>query len=547
MAIPSLLATAANRLGLGPDDLIAYGDDKAKVRLSVMDRPRDGRSPGRLILVSAITPTPAGEGKTTTSIGLAQAMEARGENVCLSLREPSLGPVFGMKGGGTGGGKSRLEPSAEINLHFNGDLHAVTAAHNLLSALIDNHLHFGGAPELDPNRVLWPRVMDMNDRALRDIVLGLGGSSNGVPRQGSFDITAASEVMAILCLSSSLADLRVRLSRILVGFTRDRKPVTAGDLDAVGAMVALLRDALVPNLVVTTDGTPALVHGGPFANIAHGCSSVLATRMGLHLADWVVTEGGFGMDLGGEKFMDIKCVGADLRPAAVVLVATVRALKLHGGVALKDLNKPDPDAVARGLPNLMHHLDTIARFGPPAIVAINLFPTDTEAEIDVVTAACAERGVPSTPSAHFALGGQGALSLADLVVTHALSAPPPVRALYDWSAPVVAKITAVAQGAYGARDVVLSRDAERDLSRIEALGFDKLPVCIAKTQYSLSDDATRRGRPTDFTLHVEAIKENTGAGFLVVVTGEMMRMPGLPKKPAAAGVDVVDGRIIGVE
>jgi formate--tetrahydrofolate ligase len=542
MAIPTGLEAAAGRLGLRAEDLVAYGDDKAKVR-----RGADPRPGGRLVMVSAITPTPAGEGKTTTSIGLAQAMQQRGERVCLALREPSLGPVFGMKGGGTGGGLSRLQPSADINLHFNGDLHAVTAAHNLLAALVDNHLHFGGAPALDGTRVLWPRVLDMNDRALRAVVLGLGGSGNGVPREGSFDITAASEVMAILSLAGDEADLRERLGRILVGFTRDRKPVRAADLGAVGAMMALLRDAMLPNLVQSTEGTPALVHGGPFANIAHGCSSVRATRLGLSLADWVVTEAGFGMDLGGEKFMDIKCVGADLRPAAVVLVATVRALKMHGGVALAALERPDPGAVARGLPNLQHHLDLVARFGPPAVVAVNLFPSDTEEEVQVVLDACAARGVPAAASAHFARGGAGALALAEQVVATALPEPPPPRALYDWGAPVLEKLRAVARGAYGAEDVALSRDAERDLRRIEALGLGGLPVCIAKTQYSLSDDPALRGRPEGFALRVAAIKENAGAGFLVVLCGELTRMPGLPRVPAAAGIDLVDGRIVGVD
>ncbi len=533
----------AAKLRLTPDDLIPYGREKAKLPLSLLDRhpPK-----GRLILVSAITPTPAGEGKTTTTIGLTQALDKLGYSVCAALREPSLGPCFGVKGGGTGGGKSTLEPAADINLHFNGDLHAVTAAHNLLSALIDNHLHFGNQPALDPRRVLWPRVLDQNDRSLRNIVVGLGGRAEGVPREASFDITAASEVMAILCLSSSLDDLRVRLGRTLVGYGPEGQPVTVRDLGATGAMLALLKDALVPNLVRTVEGAPAIVHGGPYANIAHECNKLVATRMALGLDDRVATEAGFGVDLGAEKFFDIKCRVGELDPSVVVVVATVRALKYHGGVQLPDLGKADPEAVRRGLPNLEKHLETIAAFGKPAVVALNRFGADTDEEIAVVRARCEAMGARFAASDHFMRGGEGAVDLARAVVEAGSGPRTPYTPLYALEAPIAEKLRAVAKTAYGADDVVLTRAAKSAIARIDELGYGRLPICIAKTQSSLTDDPSWRGRPTGFKVTVQELKINAGAGFLVALLGEIVRMPGLPRRPQAADVDVVDGKIVGV-
>lgn len=454
-----------------------------------------------------------------------------------------------MKGGATGGGRSQVIPMERINLHFTGDFHAVTSAHNLLAALIDNQLYFEDPLGLDPRRILWRRVMDMNDRALRNVIVGLGGSKQGVPRETGFDITAASEVMAILCLAESESDLRARLDRILVGFTYDDEPVTAERLGGSGAMLALLQDALWPNLVQTLEGTPALIHGGPFANIAHGCSSVLATRMALHLADWAVTEAGFGFDLGAEKFFDIKCRGAELDPAAVVLVATVRALKLHGGVALSALAAPDPAAVLRGLPNLEKHVENIRQFGETPIVALNRFAADGEGEIEVVRARCEALGVPFAVTDHYARGGEGAEALARVLVSHAERAGEGrrFRPLYPLDAPVEAKVLAVAQKMYGAREVLYTPQARRDLADVERLGYANLPVCIAKTPNSLSDDPRRRGRPRDFEVTVRGIQINAGAGFLVVLTGDILRMPGLPREPRAGRIDVVDGRIVGLQ
>ncbi|MCA9595522.1 MAG: formate--tetrahydrofolate ligase [Myxococcales bacterium] len=543
---PRPIAEVAGDLGLGADDLLPYGRDKAKVQLSVLERTRKRDNPPRLILVSAITPTPAGEGKTTTTIGLGQALSRLGHSTCLALREPSLGPCMGIKGGATGGGKSQVIPMESINLHFTGDFHAVTAAHNLLAALLDNHIHFGSGVSIHPQRVLWRRVIDMNDRALRNVIIGLGGVMQGVPRETGFDITAASEVMAMLCLSSSLDDLRVRLDRTLVAFGSDGQPVLAKELGATGAMLALLRDALMPNLVQTLEGTPALIHGGPFANIAHGCNSVLATRMALHLSDWAITEAGFGFDLGAEKFFDIKCVSAGLDTAAVVLVATIRALKMHGGRKLSDLAEVDPGAVRSGLPNLTKHIENIRCFGEVPVVALNRFGADTDAEIEIVRAHCQSLGVPFAVSDHHARGGEGALELARTVVAHAEKTPRPFRPLYDWKLPVVDKIRTVAQKMYGARDVRLTKDALKDLADVERLGYAELPVCIAKTQSSLSDDPKLRGRPKDFEVTVRRIQINAGAGFLVVLTGDILRMPGLPRKPSAEGIDVVDGEIVGL-
>jgi len=536
---------AAERLGLETEDLFPYGSDVAKVELGALERPRPRSTPPRLVLVSAITPTPAGEGKTTTSIGLADAFSRLGRSVCLALREPSLGPCLGMKGGATGGGAARLVPSERINLHFTGDFHAVTSAHNLLAALVDNHLHFGDPPHLDARRILWRRVMDMNDRALRSLVVGLGG--DGVPRETGFDITAASEVMAMLCLAEGEDDLRSRLERTLVGFDGDGKPVNAGQLRAAGAMLALLRDALRPNLVRTREGTPAFVHGGPFANIAHGCNSVLATRMALHHADWAITEAGFGFDLGAEKFFDIKCTSAGLDTACVVLVATVRALKMHGGLARRDLERPDPDAVERGLPNLEKHVENIRCFGESPVVALNRFAADTEDEIRVVRRCCTALNVPFAVSDHFARGGEGALDLAREVMAHAELRGRPFRPLYQPGDSVPQKILAVAQKMYGAQRVILAKSAERDLEELERLGYAQLPVCIAKTPSSLSDDPHLHGRPRNFELHVRAIQINAGAGFLVVLTGDILRMPGLPKRPLAEKIDVRGGEIVGLQ
>lgn len=539
-------AELAEALGVAPDEWRPIGWDIAKLDPAILAGPR--RRPGtpRLILVSAITPTPAGEGKTTTSIGLAQGLARLGESVCLALREPSLGPVFGMKGGATGGGRSTLEPAERIDLHFTGDFHAVTSAHNLLAALLDNHLYWGNRLRVDPRRVAWRRVLDVNDRALRNVIVGLGGPAQGVPRETGFDITASSEVMAMLCLASDAEDLRVRIERLLVGFTYDGEPVTAGSLRAAGSMLALLRDALWPNLVQTGEGVPALVHGGPFANIAHGCNSVVATRMALHLADWAVTEAGFGFDLGAEKFFDIKCRTAGLDTHAVVLVATVRALKLHGGIDLAALGRPDAAAVERGLPNLEKHIENIGHFGGRPVVALNRFAADADQEVAVVAERCAALGVPFAVSDHFARGGDGALELARVVREQAAGRQAPFHPLYPLDAPFPDKVLAVASRMYGARGVVLTREAERDLREVRRLGLESLPVCVAKTPASLSDDPKLRGRPRDFDVTVRSIRIQAGAGFLVALTGEILRMPGLPRQPLAEAIDLRDGRLVGL-
>ncbi len=537
----------AASLGVSSEDLHPYGRDKAKVDLSVLDKPRTRNKPSRLVLVSAITPTPAGEGKTTTTIGLGQAMSQIGESVCLALREPSLGPCMGIKGGAAGGGYSQVVPADSINLHFTGDFHAITSAHNTLAAVLDNHIHFGNALNIDTRRVLWPRVMDMNDRALRNIVVGLGGVLQGVPREAHFDITAASEIMAILCLSQNLEDLRQRLDRILVAYTTDKKPVLAGQLNATGAMVALLRDAMMPNLVQTLEGTPALLHGGPFANIAHGCNSVIATKMAMHLADWTITEAGFGFDLGGEKFFDIKCASNDLDVAAVVLVTTVRALKMHGGKKKNELTDAAPDAVERGLPNLERHLDSIRHFGKRPIVALNRFHHDTDDEIEVIRQYCQSNGVAFAESNHFAEGGRGAVALAELLVQEAEKEQQPLRPTYQREDSPKEKIRAVAQSVYGARDVVFTKRALYDLGQIRTHGYENLPICIAKTQSSLSDNPSLLGRPVGFDITVQQIQINSGAGFLVVLTGDIVRMPGLPRSPQSERIDVVDGVIVGLQ
>ncbi|MDP6978471.1 MAG: formate--tetrahydrofolate ligase [Myxococcota bacterium] len=541
------ISEIADTLGLDSADLLPFGRDIAKVSLAALDRPRTRKRESRLVLVSAITPTPAGEGKTTTSIGLADGLSKIGESVCLALREPSLGPSLGMKGGAAGGGYAQLLPMEKINLHFTGDFHAITSANNLLAALIDNHLHHGNALDIDPRRILWRRVMDMNDRALRQIIVGLGGPGGGIPREGGFDITAASEIMAILCLAEGAEDLRARLDRILVAFDRKGDPITASALAGTGAMLALLQEALQPNLVQTLEGTPALVHGGPFANIAHGCNSVLATRLAMHQADWVITEAGFGFDLGAEKFFDIKCAGAGLDTAAVVLVATARALKMHGGHAKSRLSETDPDAVAKGLPNLEKHIENIRHFGETPVVALNRFASDADSEVEIVRARCAELGVPFATSDHHARGGDGAVELAQVLREHAEHGSHPFHPLYQRTDPVVAKIETVATKIYGADAVVLTKAAKRDLKQIEKLGFSDLPVCIAKIPGSLSDDPKLRGRPRDFEITVRGIQINAGAGFLVVLTGDILRMPGLPSKPLAERIDVQDGRITGLE
>ncbi len=540
------IVDVAADLGLHPQDIRPYGHDVAKISPVVLSQPRRRERQANLILVSAITPTPAGEGKTTTSIGLAQGLTRLGESACLALREPSLGPMLGMKGGATGGGRSQIVPMDRINLHLTGDFHAITTAHNLLAALLDNHLYFDNPLRIDPRRIVWRRVIDMNDRALRNTIVGLGGNKQGVPRETGFDITAASEVMAILCLAENEDDLRHRLDRILVGFTYDGDPVTARQLSASSPMLALMRDALWPNLVQTLEGGPALVHGGPFANIAHGCNSVLATRMAMHLADWAITEAGFGFDLGAEKFFDIKCRSTGLDTAAVVLVATVRALKLHGGRQPGELTDSCPKAVQQGLPNLDKHVENIRHFGEVPIVALNRFGTDTEDEIAVVREHCRTLGVPFAVSDHHARGGEGALELAQAVMAHAERGSR-FTPLYELDAPIRDKIRAVAQQMYGADGVSFTKRAERDIEEAARLGYTDLPVCIAKTPASLSDDPKRRGRPGGFSVTVTAVQINAGAGFLVVLTGDILRMPGLPRRPLAERIDLKGGEIVGLE
>jgi formate--tetrahydrofolate ligase len=540
------IVDVAAELGLTEDDMELYGRYKAKVKLDVLEARRDKLS-DKLVLVSAITPTPAGEGKTTTSIGLAMGLAKLGERACLALREPSLGPALGMKGGATGGGRSQVLPMQDINLHFTGDIHAVGSAHNLLAAMVDNHIYRRLEPMLDPRRVRWGRVLDVNDRELRDIVVGLGAPTDGVPHESFFDITAASEVMAILCLAEDLADLKRRLGSILVGFTYKREPVYARDLGAAGAMTALLRDALEPNLVQTIEGTPAFVHGGPFANIAQGTNSVIATKMALALSDWCITEAGFGFDLGAEKFFDIKCVSAGLDPCAVVLVATIRALKMHGGRDIDELAEPDAAAVERGLPNLIKHLESIKTFKESPVVTINKYASDTAEEVDIVRRFCAERGTPFAVCDGWARGGEGALELAE-VVRDSMSCNTPFEPMYRLDDSVEDKIFAVARKVYGAEAVDFTLEARRDLRRIKKLGYDKLPVCIAKTQKSLSDNPKLLGRPEDFLVTVRRIVINAGAGFLVPLTGDIIRMPGLPAEPAAKRLDVDDdGNIVGLE
>ena len=539
------IAKVAEKLGLTDEDLIPYGRYKAKInhKLIHSDRPD-----GKLILMTAISPTPAGEGKTTTSVGLADALNAMGKKTMLCLREPSLGPVFGVKGGAAGGGYAQVVPMEDINLHFTGDIHAIGTANNLLAAMIDNSIQQGNPLNIDPRRIAWKRCMDMNDRQLRFIVDGLGGKVNGTPREDGFDITVASEVMAIFCLATDLADLKDRLSRIVCAYTYDGQPVTAGQIGAAGAMAALLKDAIDPNLVQTLENNPAIIHGGPFANIAHGCNSVTATKLSLKLADYVVTEAGFGADLGAEKFLDIKCRMADLHPSAVVLVATVRALKSHGGVAKPDLNKPNVDAVRKGAANLERHIDNIKNgFGLPVCVAINAFPTDTPEEMAVIEEVCAKAGVKCALSEVFAKGGEGGKALAETVLSIMPESPQPIQYTYDLGASLPEKIEAVAKKIYRADGVTYTPAAKKMLDDLAAMGYGELPVCIAKTQYSFSDNAKLTGAPTGFKMNVREVRLSAGAGFVVVICGSIMTMPGLPKHPAAMDIDVdAEGRITGL-
>ena len=535
----------ADRLGILPEELEPYGRYKAKLSESVYARLAD-RPDGKLVLVTAINPTPAGEGKTTTTVGLGQAMKKIGKNAIIALREPSLGPVFGIKGGAAGGGYSQVVPMEDINLHFTGDMHAITAANNLLCAVLDNHLQQGNSLGVDPRRILVKRCMDMNDRALRSVVVGLGGKVNGVPREDGFMITVASEVMAILCLAADLTDLKKRLGDILVAYTYSNTPVYARDLRVNGAMAALLKDALKPNLVQTLENTPALMHGGPFANIAHGCNSVRATRLALKLADYTITEAGFGSDLGAEKFMDIKCRYAGLSPAAVVLVATVRALKYNGGVPKTETGVPNPDALKRGLVNLAAHVENMQKFGVPVVVAINRFAADSSEELAILADYCKQAGCRFALSEVFAKGGEGGMELARAVV-EACGDPSDFHPLYDAALPIKEKIEAIASRIYGAAAVSYSAAAEKMIREIEALGKADLPICVAKTQYSLSDDPAKLGRPQGFTIHVKEIRLSAGAGFIVALTGDIMTMPGLPKAPAAYQIDVdADGHISGL-
>ena len=532
--------------GIEPEYTELYGNYKAKIDYNILEGKKD-REDGKVILVTAISPTPAGEGKTTTTVGLADALRKIDRNALVAMREPSLGPVFGIKGGAAGGGYAQGVPMEDINLHFTGDMHAIGAANNLLAAMLDNHIQQGNELNIDPRRITWKRCVDMNDRQLRFITDGLGGKANGTPREDGFDITVASEIMAILCLSKNISDLKERVSKIIVGYTFNDEPVTAGQLKAQGAMAALLKDALKPNLVQTLEHTPAFVHGGPFANIAHGCNSVMATRMAMKMADYVVTEAGFGADLGAEKFLDIKCRMADIKPSAVVVVATVRALKHHGGVAKADLGQENLEALEKGLPNLLQHVENITKvFGLPAVVAINRFPTDTEAELALVEEKCRELGVNVALSEVWGKGGEGGIALAEEVV-RLCEEPNDFRFSYDLELSIEEKIKAIAQKIYRADDVIITPPAMKQLRHLEQLGFGDLPICMAKTQYSFSDDQNLLGAPRGFTMMVRNLKVSAGAGFIVALTGNIMTMPGLPKRPAAENIDVDEtGKITGL-
>ena len=539
------ISQVAAELGLGEDDLELYGKYKAKVSLAVWDRLKD-RPNGKLILVSAINPTPAGEGKTTNTVGIGDALRRLGKKVVIALREPSLGPCFGVKGGAAGGGYAQVVPMEDINLHFTGDIHAVTSANNLLAAVIDNHIHHGNELSIDPRRITWRRVMDLNERALRSIVLGLGGKANGIPREGGFDIAVASELMAILCLSSDLEDMKARINRIIVAYTYDNRPVTVADLKVAGALTLLFKDAIKPNRVQTLENTPAFVHGGPFANIAHGCNSVMASKFALKMADVLITEAGFGADLGAEKFIDIKCRFAGLEPDAVVLVTTVRALKSHGGVAKAELGQVNMAALEKGMENLRKHIENIGKFGLPAVVAINAFPTDTAAELAFVESQCQALGAEVALSEVWAKGGAGGEAVARKLLA-AIERPKQFRFLYDEKLPIKEKIAIIAREIYGADGVSYTVAADKTIGDLTAMGFDKTPICMAKTQYSLSDDATKLGRPVGFKVTVREVRVSAGAWFLVAITGEIMTMPGLPKRPAAEVMDIDNsGRIVGL-
>lgn len=540
------ISQIAEKAGLAEEYVELYGNYKAKIDYRLLQDRKD-RKDGKVILVTAISPTPAGEGKTTTTVGLADAMKRIDKDVIVALREPSLGPVFGIKGGAAGGGYAQVVPMEDINLHFTGDMHAIGAANNLLAAMLDNHIQQGNELGIDPRRITWKRCVDMNDRQLRFITDGLGGRINGTPREDGFDITVASEIMAILCLSRNIEDLKERVSRIVVGYTYDEKPVTAGQLKAQGAMAALLKDALKPNLVQTLEKTPALIHGGPFANIAHGCNSVMATRMAMKMADYVVTEAGFGADLGAEKFLDIKCRMADIRPSAVVVVATVRALKHHGGVSKADLGTENLSALEKGLPNLLQHVENITKgFGLPAVVAINRFPTDTEAELKLVEDKCRQLGVNVALSEVWGKGGEGGIALAEEVV-RLCEEPNDFHFTYELDCSIREKLQAIAQKIYHADDVKFLPAAEKEMKQLEDLRFGNLPICVAKTQYSFSDDQNLLGAPRGFDLTVRNLKVSAGAGFIVALTGNIMTMPGLPKKPAAENIDVdASGKITGL-
>ena len=544
---PRHILEIAREAGIDEKYVELYGNAKAKLDLSILAA-NENKPDGKLILVTAITPTPAGEGKTTTTIGLADGLHRIGKSVAVALREPSLGPVFGVKGGAAGGGWAQVIPMEDINLHFTGDFHAIGAANNLLAAMLDNHIYQGNALNIDPRRITWKRCVDMNDRQLRFVTDGLGGRVNGVPREDGYDITVASEIMAVLCLSSSMTDLKERLGRIIVAYTYDEKPITAKDLKADGAMTALLKDAIKPNLVQTLEGTPAFVHGGPFANIAHGCNSVIATKTAMKTADYAITEAGFGADLGAEKFLDIKCRMAGLEPSAVVIVATVRALKMHGGLAKTELGSENLEALERGVPNLLRHVSNIKNvYKLPSVVAVNRFPTDTDAEINFIIEKCRELGVNVVLSTVWAEGGKGGEALAREVVRLCEEEKGDFTYAYDLDGTIEDKITALVKRVYGGNGISVLPAAKKQIAALTALGFDKVPVCMAKTQYSFSDDATKLGAPTDFTVTIKNVKVSAGAGFVVVLTGDIMTMPGLPKSPAAERIDVdADGKITGL-
>ena len=537
------ITDVAAKLGISEDDIELYGKYKAKLSYDLIRRVKDKKD-GKLILVTAITPTPAGEGKSTTTVGLAQGLAKLGKKVIVALREPSLGPCMGIKGGAAGGGYSQVVPMEDINLHFTGDFHAITSAHMLLAAMLDNHIQQGNALNIDPRRIAWKRVVDMNDRELRNIVVGLGGKAHGVPRQDGFDITVASEVMAILCLASSLHDLKERLAKIIVAYDYNGNPVTAGQIKAQGAMAALLKDAVKPNLVQTLENVPAIIHGGPFANIAHGCNSVMATQTGLKLADYTITEAGFGADLGAEKFFDIKCRNAGLKPDAAVIVATVRALKMHGGVPKTELKTPNVEAVKKGLVNLEKHIENVKKFGVPCVVAINIFAQDTAEELEAVREHCAKHGVNVALSDVFAKGGEGGIDLAKEVIALADSGESKFAPIYPLDMSLKGKIETIAKEIYGADGVNYTKEADKALKEFEELGYGNLPICMAKTQYSFSDDPALLGRPSGFKITIRNCRIAAGAGFIVVLTGDVMTMPGLPKVPAAEKIDVTDDGVI---